>query len=59
LNEARAECGVVSEVTVHDFDRYATLETEIGCDVNGSHSAAGNARRDLVSPVNQATNHRV
>ena len=37
------ELAVVGEVAVHDLDRDAALEAQIGGEVDGRHAAAGDA----------------
>ena len=43
LDEALLELAVVGEVAVHDLDRDAALEAQVGREVDGRHAAPGDA----------------
>ncbi len=59
LDEAVPEGLVVREMGVHDLDRDAALEAQIGREVDRGHAAAGDARADLIAPVDEAADQRI
>ena len=59
LHEPRLERVVVGEVAVHDLDRDAPLEPEVGGEVDGRHAAARDARAHLIPAVDETADHRV
>ena len=59
LDEPALEHGVVAQVPVHDLERDAPLEAQIGRDVHGRHAAARDARANPVSAVDQTSDQRV
>ena len=59
LDEALLELAVVGEVAVHDLDRDAALEAQVGGEVDGRHAAPGDARAHLIPAVDQAADDRI
>ena len=59
LDEPRSGTGVVGEVPVHDLDRDAPLEAQVGREVDGGHAAAGDARAHLIPAVDETADQRV
>ena len=51
LNEAALERVVVGEVAVHDLDRDAAFEAQIGGQIDGRHAASSDPRAHLISAV--------
>jgi hypothetical protein len=43
LHEAIPERAVIGQMPVHDLDRHAALEAQIGGQVNRGHAAAGDS----------------
>jgi hypothetical protein len=59
LDEAFPEGLVVGQVPVHDLDRDAALESDVGGEVHGRHPAPRDAGADAVPLIDHATDHRV
>ena len=59
LDEAALEHRVVGEVAVHDLERDAALESQVGRDVDGGHAATGDAGTNAVPAVDQTADQRV
>ena len=53
LHEPRLERVVVGEVPVHDLDRDAALEAQVGREVHGGHAPAGDPRAHLIPAVDR------
>ena len=59
LHEPGLEGVVVGEVAVHDLDRDAALESQVGREVHRGHAAARDPRAHLIAAVDQTADHRV
>ena len=59
LHESRLEGVVIGEVAVHDLDRDAALEAQVGGEVDRRHAASGDARAHLIAAVDETADHRV
>jgi hypothetical protein len=59
LDEAVAEGSIVGQMAVHDLDGDATLEPQIGGQIDRRHAAPGDAGAHLIAPVHKAADHRV
>jgi hypothetical protein len=53
LDEAALECRIVAEVRVHDLQRDAALEPQIGGDVDGRHASTGDSSANPVPTVDK------
>jgi hypothetical protein len=59
LHEPRLERVVVGEVPVHDLDRDAPFEPQVGREVHRGHAATGDPRAHLIPAVDETADHRI
>ena len=59
LHESRLERVVVGEVAVHDLDRDAPFEAQVGREVDRGHAATGDPRAHLIPAVDETADHRI